>query len=37
MDDIPLVQIIEALKDLTDKILYERFFESSVITEECRY
>jgi hypothetical protein len=31
MDDVPLVQIIEALENLTNEILNERFFESSVV------
>jgi len=36
MNDIPFVQIIQALENLTDKILYERLLESSVIAQKCR-
>jgi hypothetical protein len=34
MDDITLVEVVETLQDLFDKIPHERFFEGTVVAEQ---
>jgi hypothetical protein len=34
MDDLALVQIVEASKNLPDKVAYERFLECAIIVEQ---
>jgi len=37
MNDVTLVEVIEAFQDLSDEVLHERLFEGPVITQECCY